>query len=428
MNCVKRSNVIVLIVVVTLLFSAHYAIAVTDKEADEFAEQAYKEALRYSTQNVEMASLYFINALAFNPGRIDIITDYVSMVLSSVKSDESNIQFDMLDAIDNFLYGQAVSVKPSDIPHIVRLREVVSGTREEITSKIQVRKPPAITRDSSSEVKRLKTRAQQAGKLKDYIKYLTDAQKLLENSSETDNEVSEKLQLASALGDGIKQIDNLLTLADEGELKELQAYYLQAAESSLQQLINLSSRLPVKISRELLTVKDRVDSKINEISEIRSSEIFDQIQEDYYRLKEGNKRFDTEQAKINALNNFMQDIAIQSQHISSQRVSNNFKKLIADVQNEIMTCRTEQERKYNRWAVDEAKRLLRECRKVKDTDTIRSIIISHFASIDVRLLNFGANQCFSAVFNEFYQKLDAENKRRVESSMALDQKRSISEF
>lgn len=420
--------------VLFILLHSDCVFALTDEERNTFAQQAYEEALRLvRVSNIEMASLYFVNALAFNPGRLDIITDYTSMILSSVKNDNNAEFLDRLDAIDNFLNAQATTVRPQDIPQIVKLRDIVSNTREELNSKIVLQASVIPNNRMELDVRKYKTKANQAKNLTDFVKCLDDAQKLLDSSGKTDDEVTEKLQIARALDEGIKQISDLMGLVDERELEAFHMYYLQLMESSLQQLVILGSRLPRQIYVELLTVKDNVDRKVDEISEANSAIVLAQIRDEYEELTQRNQRFDTEQQKINALNRFVQDITVRAQQITSKKRLEEFRLMMEEIQRQLLSCHTDQARKYNDWAMDEIKNMLTEVGEyggtiVKDKTAIGNIMISHFARIDTRLLNFGAQNCFNTAFQEYYQKLDKEMRRLVDKAMAFDTKRDLSEF
>lgn len=424
----SRIKTIALMVLFILLHS-DCVFALTDEERNTFAQQAYEEALRLvRVSNIEMASLYFVNALAFNPGRLDIITDYTSMILSSVKNDNNAEFLDRLDAIDNFLNAQATTVRPQDIPQIVNLRDIVSNTREELNSKIVLQASVIPNNRMELDVRKYKTKANQAKNLTDFVKCLDDAQKLLDSSGKTDDEVTEKLQIARALDEGIKQISDLMGLVDERELEAFHMYYLQLMESSLQQLVILGSRLPRQIYVELLTVKDNVDRKVDEISEANSAIVLAQIRDEYEELTQRNQRFDTEQQKINSLNIFVQDITIRAQKITSKKRLEEFRLMMEEIQLQLSSYRTEQERKYNRWAMDEIQDMFSEVVNVKDSTAIGNVMISHFAKIDTRLLNFGAQNCFNTVFQEYYQKLDKGTRLSVDKATAFDKKRDLSDF
>ena len=104
-----------------------------------------------------------------------------------------------------------------------------------------------------------------------------------------------------------------------------------------------------------------------------------------------------------------------------------------EIQRQLLSYHTEQEKKYNDWAMDEIKDMLTEVGEygdtiVKDKKAIGNIMISHFARIDTRLLNFGAQNCFNTAYQEYYQKLDKEMRRLVDKAMAFDKKRDLSDF
>lgn len=110
--------------------------AITEEEANKFARQSYEKALSLSrnSSSIDVASMYFINALSFNPGRIDIISAYVNMIVKSAEKNPST-SADTLDALDDFLSAQIMTVKPDDIQKIIRLRETVSKVQESIVNR-----------------------------------------------------------------------------------------------------------------------------------------------------------------------------------------------------------------------------------------------------------------------------------------------------
>ena len=51
--------------------------------------------------DIELASMYFMNALSFSPGNIEIISDYVSMILARA-SEDTTLLYDTFEALDRF--------------------------------------------------------------------------------------------------------------------------------------------------------------------------------------------------------------------------------------------------------------------------------------------------------------------------------------
>ena len=414
------------------IYSAAYAI--TEEEANKFARQSYEKAmsLSRSSNSLDAASMYFINALSFNPGRIDIISAYVNMIIRSAEKNPS-FSTDALDALDGFLSAQIMTVKPDDIQKIIRLRETVSKTQEAIINRNANRNAgmgnTTSSANSNRDAKKYRDRAEKARSLKDYIQEMRNAQEALEGNDESD--ISENLQSALALEAGIKQIEKLLVMSENRSLEPLQMYYLQLAESSFQQIAALGAFLPDAVNQEIIALRKKIDTHVEKISEARSAIVLEQINREYEEMKYGISLMDTEQKKIDAINAFMQGITERTQQITSPKAGEALRDLMQAVQQQMMACREEQERRYNQWAIDEIKDVTVELngRGSLDSSSICNIIIAHMAKIDTRYLNFGAQNRFNSVYVECYQKMKNDaDKEAADIALASNGKRKLSEF
>ena len=113
-------------VILSITLLSYQSLALTDIEAKEFSQQSYKLALSAQEKHdIELASIYFMNALSFSPGNIEIISDYVLMILTRAREDTTLID-DTFDALDSFLNAQIMTVKPDDLPKILELRAKLS--------------------------------------------------------------------------------------------------------------------------------------------------------------------------------------------------------------------------------------------------------------------------------------------------------------
>lgn len=408
------------------------AIAITEEEANKFARQAYDKAMSLSrnSNSIDAASMYFINALSFNPGRIDIISAYVNMI---IKNAERNPSFavDSLDALNDFLSAQIMTVKPDDIQKIIRLRETVSKTQESLINRSASRiagerRSSSPSANSNRDAKKYRDRAEKARTLKDYIQTMRSAQEALEGEDESD--ISDSLQSALALEAGIKHIEKLLAMSENRSLEPLQMYYLQLAEASMQQLAALGAILPSAVNEELLTVKKKIESQVEKISEVRSSAILEQIRREYDDARHDISLMDTEQKKIDAINAFMQSITERAQQITSQKAAASLRDLMQSVQQQMMKCREEQEKRYNQWAIDEIKDVTVELGNSSISSSICNIIIAHLADIDTRYLNFGAQNRLNSVYMGYYQKMNDGDKEAADIALASNGKRKLSEF
>jgi hypothetical protein len=410
------------------------------EEASMFSQQAHERAIAEAEkQNMELSSMYFINALSFSPGDIDIITDYTDMILRFAQNDPS-VPADSLDALENFLNAQIMSVKPDDLPKIVELTEKVSSIRERISEE----NPQADTAQNNSgiteQIAESVELADSAQSIKEYTDILQSAVTLLADSGLDDSGPVEKLQAGLMMESGLSQINALIARSAVPDLAPLRMYYLQLAEASWQQIIALSVNLPDGLTKEIMQARELLDNRVNEISEERSKEAFELINTGYETLKSSLNQAgssDQIQPKIDAINAFLRGIALKAQEISSPLYSAKLQKIMEEIQNQVAGYRTEQQKKYNKWAVgqmisakEQAEQYDRTLYKGKfrDADSMRSALASNLSQIDTGLLNFGAMQCFNAVYNLFYSKLDNENQQRLDELMAFDEKRGLEEF
>ena len=402
-------------VLLSMFFLSRTASALTDDEARTFAQQAREQALRAAhKQDMELASMYFINALSFMPGNIDIIMDYATMILKWAKK-APVFPAESLDALDSFLSAQVMTVKPNDLPQIVKLKEKISLAREESLEKNFPKLDDRPDTEVMEKVAERKEDAKNSPNLKEYLNILQDANSLLEEHGLDDQDISDSLQTGIMMSSGMEQIEELLSRSSSQSLAPLQMYYLQLAETSLQQLVALSLNLPQGVTQEVLQIKEKLDKRIQDVAEGRSRAAMEVIKNSYAKLKESNNGH-TFQEKINGINIFMRDVTLQSQNISSPQVSDELSKLLETVQQQLSDYRAKQMRRYNEWAMEQMKKAL------------KTSWIEELSYVDTRLLDFGAQQCLNRVWGELYFKLDNTEKSDIEKAMVFKEKRKLEDF
>ncbi len=402
-------------VLLSMFFLSRTASALTDDEARTFAQQAREQALRAAhKQDMELASMYFINALSFMPGNIDIIMDYATMILKWAKK-APVFPAESLDALDSFLSAQVMTVKPNDLPQIVKLKEKISLAREESLEKNFPKLDDRPDTEVMEKVAERKEDAKNSPNLKEYLNILQDANSLLEEHGLDDQDISDSLQTGIMMSSGMEQIEELLSRSSSQSLAPLQMYYLQLAETSLQQLVALSLNLPQGVTQEVLQIKEKLDKRIQDAAEERSKAAMEVIKNSYAKLKESNNGH-TFQEKINGINIFMRDVTLQSQNISSPQVSDELSKLLETVQQQLSDYRAKQMHRYNEWAMEQMKKAL------------KTSWIEELSYVDTRLLDFGAQQCLNRVWGELYFKLDNTEKSDIEKAMVFKEKRKLEDF
>ena len=327
-----------------------------------------------------------------------------------------------------------MTVKPDDLPKILELRAKLS----EEQSKFLSRDVPLSGADKLAEfevqLKQYKARVLKSRTFTDYLNNLRLAQQVLDDSGLNDAEVSDNLQLCLMVEATTAQINTMLERTQDNS--PLSAYYLQLAEASFQQILALSVKLPRAVSEECLAIRSKIDGKINELSEERSSSAMSNIRSRYISLKKTISN-GTNQSNINELNNFMQYLTATTHEITSEKHNNELQKIIEDVQNLLLNYRIKQEKQYNVWAVHQLGMMMREAEKhdrtlykgkLRDSEKMREVMVERLSHIDTRLLNFGAQHVFSKVYEEYYAKLDADNQKKLDEAMAYNDKRNLSDF
>ena len=410
--------------------------AITDQEADLFAKQAYEKALIAQKNNdIELASMYFINSLAFNPGRIDVISEYVAMIIKQTE-ENTTLPADTLVALDNFLNAQVMTVKPDDLSKIIKLRLKVS----EVQEKILLRNIPSTDNGdihkAEDQLKQYKNQAAKSRTLKEYIDNLQLAQNLIEENNFNEPEFTDEIQTAQMIDAMIKQIHELISRAEMKNFEPLQTYYLQIAETSFQQIMALSVKIPPTLLKELVSVKLSIEKSVKRVSDARSERAFRKIQILFNALNT-NQMSANQQQKIDRINRFIQESALIAQEITSEKYNNELKKMMDSVQKSLMNYHLEQEKRYNIWAINQINRMMQEADKhdraivkfkSRDSQTMRKVIDGCLSSIDTRLLNFGAQHCFNRIYEEYYGKLDDADQKELDKAMAYNAKRALTEF
>ena len=419
---------------ISLLFLLHSAsvLALTETEAELFSKQSHERALNAQRNNdIELASMYFMNALSFSPGNINIIRDYVSMIINRANED-TTLPYDTFDALDNFLNAQIMTVKPDDLPKIWELRSELSAMQEKNLSRDV--EPAVDLAELEGQVKQHRSRALKSRTLEEYLSNLQEAQRVLDYSGLNDPDVSDNLHTGLMIKATIEQINIMLSRTENNSLWS--AYYFQLAESSFQQVLALSMKLPYQVSEECLAVRTKIDDRIKQFSEERSSVAMSNIRSGYEALRK-TKSSGTNQAEINRLNSFMQSLSVTAHEITSEQHNNELQEIVESVQKRLLDYRMKQEEQYNVWAVYQLKMMMREAEKhdrtlykgkLRDSKSMCEVMIKRLSPIDTRLLNFGAQHVFSKVYEEYYGKLDSENQTRLDEAMAYNDKRGLDEF
>ena len=427
-----------LLLLVLLSLSVFPAFAYTEEEAEIFSQQAYQRALDAAkNDDIELASMYFVNALSFSPGDIKIISDYVSLILKRAKA-ESSISNETLNALDNFLNAQIMTVKPDNLPKIIELRAKVSDVREKILQYMAKNSEPSLDRKKiDSELEKYSNAAENSKNLEDYITALQSAQNFMNEHDVVDIEISENLQAATMLVSLVQKVDELIANSKIKGLEPMQTYNLQLAESYFQQVTLLSASMPLDIRKNLLTLKTAIEQRVNEISEERSATILKEIKNSYDALLKELSNISKRQDQIEKLNDFLQVNSVTAQSITSVKYGSELKNIVSNVQELTLNCRNEQEISYSKWALQQLKDMMAEADKFdralyklqfKDYDSMCNVMITHLSIIDTRLLNFGAQRCFSKVYEEYYQKLDSEHQQKLDEAMAYNKKKELREF
>ena len=409
--------------------------AITDQEADLFAKQAYEKALIAQKNNdIELASMYFINSLAFNPGRIDVISEYVAMIIKQTE-ENTTLPADTLDALDNFLNAQVMTVKPDDLPKIIKLRSKVSEAQEKILPRNIPSTDNGDIHKAEDQLKQYKNQAAKSKTLQEYIDNLQAAQNLIEENNFNEPEITDEFQ--TMIDAMIKQIHELISRAEMKNFEPLQMYYLQIAETSFQQIMALSVKIPPTLLKELVSVKLSIEKSINRVSDERSEKAFKKIQQSFDLVKRTNQNAGSQQSKISRLNDFVQYSTVIAQEITSEKYNNELKKIMDSIQKSLMNYHLEQEKQYNIWAIKQINRMMQEADKhdraivkfkPRDSQAMRKVMDSCLSHIDTRLLNFGAQHCFNRIYEEYYGKLDDADQKELDKAMAYNVKRALTEF
>ncbi len=413
--------------------------AITEQEANLFSTQAYEKALKaWENNDIELASMYFINSLSFNPGNIKAISEYVAMIIKQAGEDTS-LPADTLDALDNFLNAQVMTVKPDDLPEIIELRSKVSEAHEKILVRnVPIKNDNSNISNAEAKLKQYKNKAASAKTLQEYIENLQSAQNLIEENKFNEPDITNEFQTAQMIDAMIKQINELLSLAEMKSLESLQTYYLQIAETSFQQIMALSVKIPPTLLKELISVKLSIEKSVNSISDKRSEKAFQKIKQNFDRIQIANQMMSgTQQSKINRLNDFIQYSTAIAQEITSEKYNNELKKIMDNVQKGLMNYHLEQEKQYNIWVIKQINQMMHEAEKydralvkfkLRDSQNMRNVMDLCLSHIDTRLLNFGAQHCFSRVYEEYYGKLDDTDQKELDKAMAYNAKRALTEF
>lgn len=392
--------------------------------------------------DILLSTMYFANALANSPGNMDIIGQYVEVILNWAESRAGIDAMGYMNSLDNFLNNQVVLVSPSEIPGLLVMMEKVAAARENISERLTQEnglgkeKPLDIAKNvQTEEIQKLIEKARLSKSVSEHLDSLLHILGELPESGVEAETIETEYRVGLTVSSLIHQVRQFIKLGSEKKT-ELQLHFFNAAESSLQQAVGMSANLPGIYLAELEQLKTELDKSISLISRNRSKDALEAIEARFKKLNLPNYRMSSIKANsvLKGIAETMQDIGPYAQFITEPDHVVEFRKIMDSIQTAQVLWQEEQLARYNQWAIKNIERAVANIKKDDafykrtDKEKVAKNLRANFAEIDTRLLNFGAMQCFNEVFSYYYNMLDEEQKQELSKNIAFWSKQKLEDF
>jgi len=244
-------------------------------------------------------------------------------------------------------------------------------------------------------------------------------------------EVTEKSQTEAEIAKLVKRTELFLKQAvDEPVQSELTLYYLNSAQSILQQLILLEPEIS-GVKAHAVKLSWIFEKSKQTISQNQSKVVWKKIQKELQAITL-NEKGKAEQV-IQQLAKRRQFLAEQANQLTAPEFLQQAQTLMEEINTAIADWQGKQQRFYDQWAIEQVQSFYTQVEtrlgKIKDDkEGIAQDILNFFSNIDTRYLSLPVNTAYNEAFHMYYAKLDAEEKMSLSTEMALAEKRKLADF
>lgn len=424
---------------ICVLFCVDTALFAEQSSDLSYALELGEKALQ--NNDITLSTMYFANALGRNPGAMPVIKRYVDVVTNWALSKEARDPMGYLEYLDDLLSSQVPLISPAEIPELLELMEKVAETRERVMSELEPsskegENAPSIEGGALS-ADEIKKKVQEARTISEHLQILKGFIDSSGLSGEENTNVTYTYELGMAVHTLIAQAKELIKFGME-EKTDFQLYYLNSAESAIQQAVTMSINLPGIYTVELKNIRKELLKGLAIISRNQSQEALDAVlhlcPETYVRPSRRTPYNTKAATALNAINEFLQKIRVFAPKITESDHAATFSEVISAAQSAELYWRELQLTRYNQWAVKNVQDFIDAVKKDdafykrKDKGRITVLLKNRFGDIDTRLLNYGAMQCYTEVFTRYFNDIDEEQRIEVGRALAFLYKKKLDDF
>ena len=400
--------------------------------------------------HLDLAKIYYLNALNHAPSEVDALKAYADLVLSSGNADEEEVE--RLKSVAQIALYQ---VSPDRVPTVLAiLNRTTTPSAEKSAGKAsrngRAVSPPPPTRFEEIAAVKLESLQNDDAKLEARSEELASlADEMNADANAKESELGLRIQaelkrtqefIASVrLMRGIDQ--NVRNLGDAIDRNPVKAFsIIQAAEATLGQLWGLDlSALPVGVRTRIDRYPEELNAMVEKLNEKKSEPLlvqareltrkFGELSEAPYQLPVASDGpLQTLIVQREQLMQECQRLVLQTPGIAARQSAEKF--LIA-MQHDLATNRRHQYERYQKWVVSQISPAFNSYQNKKfvlDGDVQQWFEKYSLARIDETLLSPGVARLFADVLQKFLIQLPAEMVVDCEKKMAESKKVKLENF
>ena len=390
-----------------------------------------------SVNELELARLYFLNAIQQDTARVDPLGAYVDFVLQQYPDNLNE-----LNRAKTIVQSSLVQLKAEDIPIGVELLERITMQESSLLTSSQVAAPKAIDwaealggiiripiEDIALRPEELKVRLDDLYAL--YREATDFGESEIVRQIEIEIERTNNLHSLSMIAQRVEKYLNYVDQIDDKDSREVSARLLSASTLLSEFWVADTEQLP-----EILIVKLRaLDGRLHEIQkDIQTSRIkalcasqSDKIDQAMVRLSEENKF----QPRIEILTKAISEANVATRNYNRNQLDSDFVRKFQSAQRLIAAFQRNQYAAYQQWVVEKCDVVFTEWKEalsVSDKEAVALFEEHHLAEIDLSLLSPETHMVYSNIMQKISGELPGKKAFGIDKQVSLAGKKRLEDF
>lgn len=421
------------------------------------ALEAFEKAENlFAISKIKEASFYYSVACFFDKENPKYLNSYIKRMLEwvdrNIKNSKEEVAFNLLLDIEQFLYSNLSLINPDNLDNIFsQLKEIevmrknldkhinalsynenlnsFNYVKDETLKLLSIPIPDGLDKIMNYHTK-LQTLYNQL------MKFYTQNQSeetfiILKNLSVRISEVAPREEAERILLKGNKVLEIV------NKEQKYDYIYIEEAVLINQRLHILSFTASSDLRRRINIYNKSIEELLSKSSQISGSKIIKKLENKFNAIKAPLVKNETNAEKaLSSLYNIQNEVIASSSSITDATNLKLIKKIISDIEKEIMSWKDIQQSRYEKWAINT---IVKFNNVYKDElgllgsgrDTKKRIyigLVDYLCAIDLRYLSVPSLRAYTEVFDFYYKELDRDQRLDLSKEFISCDKKLLSEF